>query len=42
MRRPDERLGDLRAQMGAGRIAERRLLELIERAVWAKMLDGHG
>lgn len=31
MRRPDERLGDLRAQMGAGRIAERRLLELVER-----------
>ncbi|MBI5870051.1 MAG: hydantoinase B/oxoprolinase family protein [Actinobacteria bacterium] len=31
MRRPGERLGDLRAQMGAGRIAERRLLELVER-----------
>ncbi|MHB9111840.1 MAG: hydantoinase B/oxoprolinase family protein [Thermoleophilia bacterium] len=31
MRRPGERLGDLRAQMGAGRIAGRRLLELIER-----------
>lgn len=30
MRRPGERLGDLRAQMGAGRIAERRLLELVE------------
>ncbi len=30
MRRPGERLGDLRAQMGAGRIAELRLLELIE------------
>ncbi|MDO8736767.1 MAG: hydantoinase B/oxoprolinase family protein [Thermoleophilia bacterium] len=31
MRRPGERLGDLRAQMGAGRIAERRLLELVGR-----------
>ncbi len=31
MRRPEERLGDLRAQMGAGHIAERRLLELIDR-----------
>lgn len=31
MRRPAERLGDLRAQMGAGRIAARRLLELVER-----------
>ncbi len=31
MRRPEERLGDLRAQMGAGRIAGRRLLELVER-----------
>ncbi|MHB8160587.1 MAG: hydantoinase B/oxoprolinase family protein [Thermoleophilia bacterium] len=29
MRSPKERLGDLRAQMGAGRIAERRLFELI-------------
>jgi len=31
MRRPDERRGDLRAQMGAGRIAEKRLLELVAR-----------
>jgi N-methylhydantoinase B len=38
MRRPEERLGDLRAQMGAGRIAERRLLELLERRGRAEVL----
>lgn len=35
MRSPEERLGDLRAQMGAGRIAERRLFELIGQ--WGRM-----
>ncbi len=38
MRRPDERRGDLRAQMGAGRIASQRLLELIERRGRAEVL----
>jgi N-methylhydantoinase B len=31
MRNPDERIGDLRAQLGAQRVAERRLVELCEK-----------
>ncbi|MHB8859335.1 MAG: hydantoinase B/oxoprolinase family protein [Thermoleophilia bacterium] len=38
MRRPEERRGDLRAQVGAGHIAGRRLLELIERRGRAEVL----
>lgn len=38
MRRPEERLGDLRAQMGAGRIAGLRLGELIGRHGQAEVL----
>jgi N-methylhydantoinase B len=40
MRRPDQRRADLRAQLAAGRVGSRRLLELLERFGADKLADG--